>query len=99
MYCIIDIYGFIVYFKFGKNEINFVDIQEEVYKVFFDDLDKVVDVLDIYLKEGGKEDGVKSINMCNCFIVSRWIKFVNLLCFCLVMCVFNVDKIFVISEV
>ena len=52
MHRITDTYGPIVYSKFGKNETNSVDTQEEAYKAFFDDLDKAVDALDTYLKEG-----------------------------------------------
>ena len=66
-----------------------VDTQEEACKAFFDDLDKAVDSLDTYLKEGGKEDGVKSINMCNCPTASRWIKFANSLRLRLAMRVSN----------
>ena len=47
-----------------KNETNSVDTQEEAYKAFFDDLDKAVDALDTYLKEGGKEDGSEKQLIC-----------------------------------
>lgn len=63
MHRIADTYGPIVYSKFGKNEANSVDTQEEAYKAFFNDLDKAVEALDAYLKEGGKEDGVK-VSIC-----------------------------------
>jgi hypothetical protein len=98
MHRITDTYGPIVYSKFGKNETNSVDTQEEAYKAFFDDLDKAVDALDTYLKEGGKEDGVKSINMCNCPTASRWIKFANSLRLRLAMRVSNVNKTLATSE-
>lgn len=98
MHRITDTYGPIVYSKFRKNETNSVDTQEEAYKAFFDDLDKAVDALDTYLKEGGKEDGVKSINMCNCPTASRWIKFANSLRLRLAMRVSNVDKTLATSE-
>ena len=81
-----------------KTKQNSVDTQEEAYKAFFDDLDKAVDALDTYLKEGGKEDGVKSINMCNCPTASRWIKFANSLRLRLAMRVSNVDKTLATSE-
>ncbi len=98
MHRITDTYGPIVYSKFEKNETNSVDTQEEAYKAFFDDLDKAVDALDTYLKEGGKEDGVKSINMCNCPTASRWIKFANSLRLRLAMRVSNVNKTLATSE-
>ena len=65
MHRITDTYGPIVYSKFGKNEANSVDTQEEDYKALINDLDKAVEAVDAYLKEGGKEDVVKSINMSN----------------------------------
>ena len=54
--------------------------------------------MDTYLKEGGKEDGVKSINMCNCPTASRWIKFANSLRLRLAMRVSNVNKSLATSE-
>ena len=98
MHRITDTYGPIVYSKFGKNEANSVDTQEEAYKAFFNDLDKAVEALDAYLKEGGKEDGVKSINMSNCPTASRWIKFANSLRLRLAMRVSNVNKALAASE-
>ena len=98
MHRIADTYGPIVYSKFGKNEANSVDTQEEAYKAFFNDLDKAVEALDAYLKEGGKEDGVKSINMSNCPTASRWIKFANSLRLRLAMRVSNVNKALAASE-
>lgn len=50
------------------------------------------------MKEGGKEDGVKSINMCNCPTASRWIKFANSLRLRLAMRVSNVNKTLATSE-
>lgn len=54
--------------------------------------------MDAYLKEGGKEDGVKSINMSNCPTASRWIKFANSLRLRLAMRVSNVNKALAASE-
>ena len=55
MHRISDTYGPVVYSKFGNGEVNSVDTQQEAYAAFFSDLDKGIDAMDKYLKNGGDD--------------------------------------------
>lgn len=92
MHRISDTYGPIVYSKFGSSDDNSVDTQQEAYTHFFDDLDKGIDALDTYLKNGGKDDAFNSTDMMNAGGIKGWIKFANSLRLRLAMRISNVDK-------
>ena len=92
MHRIADTYGPIVYSKFGTNTGNSVDTQQEAYTAFFNDLDIGIEAIDKFLKSGGNDAAINSIDMLNCNSLKTWIKFANSLRLRLAMRISNVDK-------
>ena len=92
MHRISDTYGPVVYSKFGNGEVNSVDTQQEAYAAFFSDLDKGIDAMDKYLKNGGDDLSLNANDMLNAKSIKGWIKFANSLRLRLAMRISNVDK-------
>ena len=93
MHRIADTYGPIVYTKFGSQDANVIDSQQEAYMAFFKDLDEGIEVLDKYLKDGGDSKAFDRHNMLNCKDgIKGWIKFANSLRLRLAIRISNVDK-------
>lgn len=95
-----DIYGPVVYSKFGT-EGNNVDTQQTAYKQFFTDLDNAVKMLNDYMTAN---PGVEPFADTDLLMpagkrtLQQWVKFANSLRLRLAMRVSNVDKSLATSE-
>lgn len=100
MHRISDVYGPIVYSKFGKEGDN-VDTQEAAYKQFFADLDEGTKLLTDFIKAN---PGVEPFADADLLmptgkrVLSQWIKFANSLRLRLAIRVSNVNKTLAASE-
>ena len=84
---ITDMYGPIVYSKFGTGLQVAFDSQEEVYKQFFEELDKSIEILNV--SDGNILDEYDYVYQGD---IKQWTKFANTLRLRLAMRVSNVDE-------
>lgn len=94
MHRISDVYGPVVYTKFGKDGDN-VDTQEAAYKAFFADLDEGIKLIQDFKKENPNAEPFKDVDLLMPVgkrTMSQWLKFANSLRLRLAIRVANKDK-------
>lgn len=101
MHRIADVYGPIIYTKFGQSGDN-VDTQEAAYKAFFTDLDEAVKLIQEFKKANPNAEPFKEVDMLmpsDKRTMSQWLKFANSLRLRLAIRVANVNKTLAQTEV
>lgn len=78
MHRVSDYYGPIIYSQFGNLRESYApDNQEEAYRMFFEDLDEAVNILDQAIKEGEDASAFAKFDIIMDGTYESWVKFAN----------------------
>lgn len=101
MHRIADVYGPIVYTKFGQEGDN-IDTQADAYKAFFSDIDKGIELIQDFMTENPQTEPFKDADLLMPIgkrTLGQWLKFANSLRLRLAIRVSNADKTLAQAEI